>query len=72
MYFRSIIVLLEAVELIMDEERSVLCKLDSTLFSYFISSMITLNPHCLKEIVFTMAFSKTAQVPFSIKMSQDT
>jgi hypothetical protein len=49
MYFRLVNVLVEAVELITDEERSVLCKLGSTRFSYFNSSLIPLNPCCLKE-----------------------
>jgi len=56
----------------MDEERAVLCKLGSTHFSYFISSFIPLNPYCLQEITFAMAYSTTALVPFSIRMSQDT
>jgi hypothetical protein len=64
-------VLVEVVDLIMDEERSVLCKLDSAHFSYFNSSLIPLSPYCLKEITFAMAYSKAALVPFSIRMSQD-
>jgi hypothetical protein len=72
MYFQLINVLVEAVELIMDEERSVICKLGSTRFSYFNSSLIPLNPYCLKETAFVVAYSKTALVPFSIRMSQDT
>jgi len=72
MYFRLVNVLVEAEELIMNEERSVLYKLGRTHFIYFNSSLIPPNPYCLQEVTFAVAYSKTALVPFSIRMSQDT